>query len=71
MNYKLVKKATNKVKTTFQVLDSSGDIVGSINVKPSEEQDLLRHWNRPTVQPKALAAVGSSSNTDPIVQALP
>jgi hypothetical protein len=45
MTYKVINKATNKLKTTFHVLDATGDIVGSINVAPSQEGDLLKHWN--------------------------
>jgi hypothetical protein len=43
MTYKLIQKATNKLKTTFHVLDATGDIGGSINVAPSQKGDLLKH----------------------------
>jgi hypothetical protein len=56
--FELVKKATNKLRTTFHVLGAGGDIVGSINVAPSEEADLLRHWNGPAGRPQARGAVG-------------
>jgi hypothetical protein len=50
MNFRLTKKfsSSNSVRSTFHVLNSAGDIVGSINVAPSEEADLLKHWAGPT-----------------------
>jgi hypothetical protein len=49
VNYKLIKKSTNKVLTKFCVIDARDDsIIGSISVKPAEEADLLRHWVGPT-----------------------
>ena len=30
--------------TRFNVFNARGDIIGSINVPPDEEQDLLTHW---------------------------
>jgi hypothetical protein len=32
------------VRTTFHVLNSNDDIVGSINIPPEEEAALLKHW---------------------------
>jgi hypothetical protein len=65
MNYKLIKKSTNKLKTTFHVIDARDDsIIGSISVKPAEEADLLRHWigpaNRATNQAPVANAKPSS-----------
>jgi hypothetical protein len=42
--YRLVQKDSNHLKATFHVLNSSDDIVGSINVPPNQVADLLRHW---------------------------
>jgi hypothetical protein len=66
MNFKLLKKATNKLRTSFHVVNSAGDIVGSINVAPSEEADLLRHWAGSCIQPQASAA----ASKDPMIAAL-
>lgn len=41
MTFRLEKSATsNRALTKFSVLNADGDIIGSINVKPSEEADL-------------------------------
>jgi hypothetical protein len=71
MRFTLSKRSSNRVRSTFHVLNSAGDVVGSINVAPSEEADLLRHWAGPTVQPQASAAVSrSSGDTNAFVAAL-
>jgi hypothetical protein len=68
MNFRLLKKATNRVKTIFHVVNSAGDICGSINVAPSEEADLLKHWQGSTVQPQASSS--RDGNTNAFVAAL-
>jgi hypothetical protein len=46
MQFKLIQKAQNGVKTIFHVLNESGDVCGSINVKTGREvDDLLACWN--------------------------
>jgi hypothetical protein len=45
MNYRLIQKSINKAVATFHVLNAKDDIVGSVNVPPSEISDLMRHWN--------------------------
>jgi hypothetical protein len=50
-NFKLVKKSTGPA---FHVMNGPA-IVGSINVRPDEEKDLLRYWRAdasPTAKPK-------------------
>jgi hypothetical protein len=44
MTFRLEKKATNRLQTTFHVINGKGDICGSIDVKNSEVGDLLRCW---------------------------
>jgi hypothetical protein len=44
MTFKLEKKTSNRLQTTFHVLNGKGDICGSINIKNSEVSDLLRCW---------------------------
>jgi hypothetical protein len=51
MNYRLMKKSENRLKTTFHVLNGKGDVIGSINVPPQEASDLLRHWRGAIDQP--------------------
>jgi hypothetical protein len=46
MSFRLTKKSTGKVLTTFHVLNSAGDICGSINCRNGKEaDDLLRCWS--------------------------
>ena len=44
MRFRLTKKSTGQILTTFHVLDSAGDICGSINVPNEQANDLLRCW---------------------------
>jgi hypothetical protein len=46
MSFRLTKKSTGKVLTTFHVLNSAGDICGSINVRNGKEtEELIRCWS--------------------------
>ena len=60
--FKLIKKASNRSRSTFHVIDSAGSICGSINVANDQAADLVRCWsgattNSPKQSPKnALAA---------------
>jgi hypothetical protein len=65
MKFSLLRKGSDAVLTKFHVLDSAGDIVGSIAVRNEEANDLERHWlggatqhpaSAPTRQGSALAA---------------
>jgi hypothetical protein len=66
-SFRLEKKSSNRVKTVFHVVNDSGDICGSINVAPSEESDLLKHWAgaKDQRQPQAQA-----QSQNPFVEAL-
>jgi hypothetical protein len=44
MNFRLTKKSAGKSLSKFHILNSAGDIVGSVNVPNAEANDLLRHW---------------------------
>lgn len=62
MNFRLEKTASNRVVSKFHVLNAAGDIVGSSNVKPSEEADLLAHWKgAPRAAPRAATAAGKEN----------
>jgi hypothetical protein len=65
MKYRLIKKCSNRARTTFHVLNSSDDVVGSINVSPNEEADLLKHWSGSVEGVKQ-----QSQNRNPIVAAM-
>ena len=56
MTFKLVKKSTGPALSVFRVVNSAGAAVGSINVRPDEEGDLLAHW-RADAAPAAKPAV--------------
>ena len=53
-----LQKSTNSTAalSKFHVRNAAGDIVGSINVHPSEEADLLKHWLGATPAPRAATA---------------
>jgi hypothetical protein len=55
--FKLIKQFSNQLVTKFHVLRGD-DIVGSINIKPDEEADLLRHWSGPAPSASAQAGAG-------------
>ena len=60
MTFRLEKSTASSSKTLvkFHVLDDSAAIVGTINVKPSEENDLRAHWkSAPQSSPKNAASV--------------
>ena len=44
MRFSLTEKGRTRIHTTFHVADSTGTVVGSINVPHGQEDDLLKHW---------------------------
>ena len=44
MTFRLEKKTSNRLQTTFRVVNSRNETCGTINVKNSEVSDLLRCW---------------------------
>jgi hypothetical protein len=60
-------EASDTYLSRFRVKNAAGDVVGHINVKPSEEADLLAHW-RSSAQAPARAAAGKREN--PMVAAM-
>ncbi len=66
MTFRLEKKTSNQLQTTFHVINGKGDLCGSINVKNSEADDLLRCWTgtAPAAnagkQPSAVAALSAA-----------
>jgi hypothetical protein len=51
MTFTMTKKSVGKLLTTFHVLDSEGNSVGSVNAKNAEVPDLLRCWQGQADQP--------------------
>jgi hypothetical protein len=66
MTFKLLKKSSNAARTTFHVVNNAdGEILGSINIPPKEESNLLKCWAgaRSTgagKQPTAVAALSAA-----------
>ena len=65
MKFRLTKKSTGQVLTTFHIFDGNNDVVGSVNVPHHQVDDLLRHWQgaidspqrqRETSSPNAMVA---------------
>jgi hypothetical protein len=55
MTFKLTKKSSGPALMVYHVMNGAGAIVGSINIRPDEEKDLLRYWRAdasPTAKPK-------------------
>ena len=52
----------------FHVFNAAGEIVGSINVQPNEEADLLAHWRSSSPAP-ARTAAGKNPMIDAMVSA--
>ena len=62
MTFRLEKSTTsNRALTKFSVLNADGDIIGSINVKPSEEADLRAQWR--DVAPQAATNKAAAANS--------
>lgn len=58
--------------TRFNVFNARGDIIGSINVPPDEEQDLLTHWRSSAPAPARAAATprAAGKKENPMIAAL-
>jgi hypothetical protein len=74
MTFTLTKKSVGSLLTTFHVLDSQSNIVGSVNVKNAEVPDLIRCWqgqtDRPSQQqPQSGALAKAFSKIGPISRA--
>ena len=61
-SFKLVKQSTNRAVTRFSVMNGDA-LVGTISVKPSQESDLLAHWQETSARPaaKTVAAKATAS----------
>jgi hypothetical protein len=66
MKFNLKKVSSNQVVAKFHVLNSDGDICGSINVLPHEEADLLRCWVGSTAKPQQ----SKMSQKNPMITAM-
>ena len=52
--------ASHSALSRFYVFNAAGDIIGSINVEPNEEADLLAHWRSSSPAPAARAAASQN-----------
>ena len=71
MNFRLEKKEASRALVKFHILNSAGELCGSVNVPPSQESDLLKHWHAPEeAAPAAKAASKAARSKAAIVAAL-
>ena len=71
MTFQLKKStASNRAMSRFNLLDETGTTVGSISVKPSEEQDLLLHWRQPAAKTARQLSADRANSTSAIAGAL-
>ena len=61
MNFRLEKSTVGPTLTRFYVKESSGAIVGTINVANSDAGDLLKHWHAPQAAPTAKPAADKAA----------
>ena len=59
MKFQLVHKGNTAVNAVFHVLDEKDTVVGSVNVPPSQADDLQKHW-RGAPAPGTTAAAAKS-----------
>jgi hypothetical protein len=59
--------ASTRAISKFFVRDSAGAIVGTINVKPSEENDLRAHWK--DVAPSSAKNAAKQDRSRPVSDA--
>ena len=71
MNFKLEKVSANAALVKYHITNSTGELVGSVNVKPKDEAALLKHWSAPQeAAPAAKAAGKAGRSKEAIVAAL-
>ena len=44
MTFRLVHKTTTAANAVFHIVNAKGDICGSVNVSPGQENDLRKCW---------------------------
>jgi hypothetical protein len=61
MQFRLEKKEATKALVKFHILNSAGELCGSVNVPPAQEADLLKHWRAPQATTAAKPADGKAA----------
>jgi hypothetical protein len=61
MDFKLTEKKRTTSLVTFHILNARNDVVGSVNVAPSEANDLLAHWKGPASTAGAAKPAGTAA----------
>jgi hypothetical protein len=56
MNFRLEKQSATRALVKYHIKNSAGELCGSVNVPPSQEADLLKHWHGPQAAPAKAAA---------------
>jgi hypothetical protein len=70
MKFTLQKKSVGKALTVFNVLDSKGGTIGSVNVPNEEVSSFVQHWRGAVQAPKpdrraAVTALASALKRGP------
>jgi hypothetical protein len=70
MNFRLEKQSATRALVKFRILNSGGELCGSVSVPPSQEAALLASWKGGTTPPAAKAAKAAAGGKAAIVAAL-
>ena len=57
MTFRLLKKTTGRVNTTFHITDAAGTVIGSVTVPRGQENALLKCWAGAHAPPAAKPGV--------------
>ena len=65
MNFRLEKQSATRALVKFRILNSGGELCGSVSVPPSQEAALLASWKGGTTPPAAKAAIVAALKRGP------
>ena len=69
MNFKLEKVSANAALVKYHITSSTGELCGSVNVKPKDEAALLKHWHTPQEAAPAASAAGKAARSKEAIAA--
>jgi hypothetical protein len=70
MTFKLTKVSANKNLAKYHIVNSAGELCGSVSVPPSQEKDLLASWHGPQAAPRAKPGARAEASRKTIVDSL-
>jgi hypothetical protein len=68
--FKLIQRSSNRLVTTFHIVNAKGDVCGSVSCAPQEESQLLRCWSGPTDRGNTEPATAVKSLSEAFISAL-